>query len=85
MSEINADVNNDGTVDYHDVNELTGALLKGDKSPEYDVNKDERVDIGDLADTIDASIAQPAWDGKTTVNGVSFKMIPVKPGTFTMG
>ena len=86
MSEINADVNNDGTVDYHDVNELTGALLKNDKRPEYDVNKDGRVDIGDLADTIDASLnLTPAWDGKTTVNGVSFRMIPVKHGTFTMG
>jgi len=62
MSEINADVNGDGTVDIHDVNELTGALLKGDKSPEYDVNKDGRVDIGDLADTIDASLnPTPAW------------------------
>jgi len=86
MSEINADVNNDGKVDIHDVNEMTGALLKGDKSPEYDVNKDGRVDIGDLADTIDASLnLTPVWDGKTTVNGVTFKMIPVKHGTFTMG
>lgn len=86
MSEINADVNNDGTVDYHDVNEMTGALLKGDKSPEYDVNKDGRVDIGDLADTIDATLnPTPAWDGVQEVKGVTFKMIPVKPGTFIMG
>lgn len=85
MSEINADVNNDGTVDYHDVNEEIGALLQGDKRPEYDVNKDGRIDIGDVADVIDASIQPASWDGKTTVNGVSFKMIPVKPGTFTMG
>ena len=87
MSEINADVNNDGKVDIHDVNEMTGALLNGDKSPEYDVNKDGRVDIGDLADTIDASLnIQPAaWDGVTEVRGVTFKMIPVEGGTFKMG
>lgn len=84
--DINADVNNDGTVDIHDVNEMTGALLNGDKSPEYDVNGDGRVNIHDLADTIDATInPTPAWDGKMNVNGVSFNMIPVKGGTFTMG
>ena len=80
-----ADVNGDGTVDIHDVNEMTGALLKGDKSPEYDVNNDGRVDIGDLADTIDATIQAAPWDGVQEVKGVTFKMIPVKGGTFTMG
>ena len=82
-----ADVNNDGKVDIHDVNEMTGALLNGDKSPEYDVNKDGRVDIGDLADTIDATlnISPAAWDGVTEVKGVSFRMAPVDGGTFTMG
>ena len=89
MSEINADVNGDGTVDYHDVNEEIGALLQNDKRPEYDVNKDGRIDIGDVADVIDASIQPAAWDGVQEVrvgNEVfTFRMIPVKHGTFTMG
>jgi formylglycine-generating enzyme required for sulfatase activity len=80
-----ADVNGDGTVDIHDVNETIGAVLTDSTDKNYDVNQDGRIDIGDVADVIDATIQPAPWDGKTTVNGVTFRMIPVKPGTFIMG
>ena len=87
--EINADVNNDGTVDIHDVNETIGAVLTDSTDKNYDVNQDGRIDIGDVADVIDATIQPAAWDGVQEVNVgddvYSFRMIPIKPGTFTMG
>lgn len=83
--KINADVNGDGKVDIHDVNETIGAVMIDSTDKTYDVNNDGRIDIGDVADVIDATIQPAAWDGKMNVNGVSFNMIPVKGGTFTMG
>lgn len=79
------DVNKDGHVDSHDVNETIGAVLTGSQDARYDVNGDGRVDIGDVADVIDASLHPAAWDGEEEVNGVHFKMVLVQPGTFTMG
>ncbi len=83
------DVNKDGHVDSHDVNETIGAVLTGSQDPSYDVNVDGQVDIGDVADVIDASLHPAAWDGVQEVkvgNEVfTFRMIPVKHGTFTMG
>ena len=82
-----ADVNGDGNIDIHDVNETIGAVLTDSTDKNYDVNQDGRIDIGDVADVINASLnpAHAPWDGVQEVKGVTFKMIPVKGGTFNMG
>ena len=54
MSEINADVNGDGTVDIHDVNETIGAVLTDSTDKTYDVNGDGEVTIADVTALIDS-------------------------------
>ena len=52
----------------------------------YDLNGDGCVDIVDVNIVINAMLGKYVYNNETvTVNGVSFKMIHVKGGTFTMG
>lgn len=83
--KINADVNHDGKVDIHDVNETIGAVMSGSQDKNYDVNNDGKVNIHDITDVVDASLQPAPWDGMVEVRGVKFKMVAVKPGTFLMG
>ena len=81
------DVNKDGRVDIKDVQEISDALLRGDKDPKYDANQDGKVNIHDLSDTIDEMLnPKPSDEDKVfTINDVTFKMRKVEGGTFTMG
>ena len=64
-------------------------MLSGSKDPNYDVNGDGKVKVNDLTDVIDTAIAQAPWNGVQEVkvgdDVYTFRMMPIKPGTFTMG
>ncbi len=88
---LRGDVNGDGAVNIADVAAMIDYLLNGDESSilliNADVNKDGTVNIADVAAMIDylLSGAWPVLDEVFVVNGVSFKMVGVEGGTFTMG
>ena len=71
------------------VTEVIDAVLRGDQSHEFDINKDGKVDIKDVTAAVDNLInggdEQEGSENVITVNGVSFTMIPVEGGTFRMG
>ena len=91
--DIGYDVNLDGTIDIADVNAVVNKMLERDGAPtkeRADVNRDDDVDIFDVNEVISAMLGignlPELSRAKTyTVNGVSFTMISVKGGTFTMG
>lgn len=87
------DVDCDGYVSIADVTALIDLLL-GNDNPSYslenaDCDQDGELGISDATILIDAllgSMTLPDKDAKSfTVNGVAFKMVKVKGGTFTMG
>lgn len=88
------DVNRDGFVNIGDVTNLIDYLLSGDDTQismiSADTNRDGNVSIGDVTALIDYLLSGKwPWDVPVTetfiVNGVTFKMIVVEGGTFTMG
>ena len=90
------DVNSDGFVDIADVSALIDYLLGGDASEVNEVNADTDangdVSIADVSMLIDyllgsTELPPKEVDGMVeyTVNGVTFKMVKVDGGTFTMG
>lgn len=86
------DVNCDGFVNISDVTVLIDALLGSDSAysvENSDCNNDGNVTISDVTALIDALLGGATLPGKDseiiTVNGVSFKMMKVKGGTFLMG
>lgn len=86
------DVNCDGFVNISDVTVLIDALLSSDIAysvENSDCNNDGNVTISDVTALIDALLGGATLPGKDseiiTVNGVSFKMMKVKGGTFLMG
>lgn len=88
---LRGDVNADGGVNIADVTTLIDYLLSGDYSnvslSNADCNKDDFVNIADVTSLIDYLLSG-RWPDEPyvfTVNGVTFKMIPVDGGTFMMG
>ena len=87
------DVNCDGYVTITDVTKLIDYLLVGEMSPfsetNADCNQDGSVTIKDVTKLIDYLLGSidlnPPVTETFTVNGVSFTMIAVEGGTFTMG
>ena len=93
ITEI-GDVNNDGFVDINDVTTLIDRVLGKNQplnSENADVNYDGNIDINDVTDLIGAVLGTSQLVPKDkntipiTVNGVTFKMVRVNGGTFTMG
>lgn len=88
---LRGDVNADGGVNISDVTALIDYLLSGDYSnvslSNADCNKDDFVNIADVTSLIDYLLSGrwPVIDETIVVNGVSFKMVAVEGGTFTMG
>jgi len=88
------DINSDGSVSISDITTLIDYLL-GDNSSVFnsknaDTNLDGKISIGDVTALIDyLLIGNWPWDipqtENFTVNGVTFTMVSVKGGTFTMG
>lgn len=82
---IFGDVNDDGEVNIADVNAIIDAIISNRVVERADVNSDGEINIADINTIIDL-ILFPLSASKTfTVNGVTFKMIAVKGGSFTMG
>lgn len=87
------DVNCDGYVDISDVTVLIDFLLGAEVSPfnatKADCVNDGEISISDVTMLIDYLLGvvdlNPPVTETFTVNGVSFKMVDVEGGTFTMG
>lgn len=86
------DLNCDGYVTIADVTSLIDYLLTGDDNNvnpiNADTDKDNKVSISDVTILIDYLLTDIwPWERSQlyTVNGVSFTMVPVEGGTFTMG
>ena len=92
-SQVYGDVDGDGRVDVSDVNAAINIILELKTADDYlgnaDLNGDEKVDVSDVNAVINVilDVDNPVEPGVTTytVNGVSFKMVYVDGGTFTMG
>ena len=82
------DVNRDGKVAPDDISCLIDYLLNGageeSSAGNYDVNRDGKVAPDDISCLIDYLLNGPRGQ-EYTVNGVTFLMVDVKGGTFTMG
>ncbi len=86
------DVNSDGYVNIGDVTKLIDFLLSdnpvGFNTDKADTNRDNKVNIGDVTQLIDYLLSGGLWPWELeifNVNGVTFKMVIVEGGTFTMG
>ena len=89
-SGIRGDANGDGEVNPVDISALINYLLNGSdaiNTRNADTNNDGVITPADISMLIDYLLGNvPTLEGETyTVNGVSFKMIPVEGGTFMMG
>ena len=88
-ANLPGDVNNDGEVNIADVNAVINVILGSGSAQSADVNNDGEVNIADINAVIDIilgnTIPTPPETEAITVNGVSFNMVKVEGGTFTMG
>lgn len=87
---VAGDVNNDGTVTSSDITMLYNYLLEGDETylATSDINGDGNITSADVTALYDILLgsAQPTPEYiDFTVGGITFRMIYVKGGTFTMG
>ena len=88
---LKGDVDGDGEIGISDVSTLIESLLSFDATSisleHADVDNNGEVDIIDVARLIDILLTMPSASQVETftVNDVSFKMITVSGGTFTMG
>ena len=84
------DVNSDGNIDIDDVNAIINVIARkaeypdSDSAVRYDLNHDNSIDIDDLNKLINIMLHK-GTPGMVTVNGVSFRMVTVEGGTFSMG
>ncbi len=83
----NGDVNGDGTVTSADVTAIYNFILNGDASSfvDGDVNGDGAVTSADVTVIYNILLSDMPVVTEYTVGGVSFKMVQVNGGTFTMG
>ncbi len=88
---LKGDVNGDGKVRVSDVAVLINYLLSGDPTgvnlENADVYEDGKINIHDVTELINILLTTPdeLQTETITVNGVTFKMVPVEGGTFMMG
>ena len=87
-SALKGDVNGDGSVTATDVTALYNYLLNGDTSSlvNGDVDGDGNITSGDVTQVYNILLnGQEPEITEYTVGGVTFKMVEVEGGTFTMG
>ncbi len=78
------DVNGDGVVDINDVNRVVNTILGRASWSTADVNGDGRVNVQDLNKVVNVMLGRNITR-TFTVGGVTFRMVQVEGGTFTMG
>ena len=87
--EMRGDVDADGNVTISDVTALIDYLLSGDASgivlANADCDLDGNVTISDVTTLIDYLLSGNWPRNSFSVGGVTFNMVPVAGGTFTMG
>ena len=85
------DLDANGVVDVTDITELIALVLYGSSEADHavaDVDRSGTVDVGDVTLLIGyvlGTMDLPVVEQEFTVNDVSFVMIPVEGGTFSMG
>lgn len=84
------DVCGDGDIDVSDINAIINRMFNLTSTSDLetklcDINEDAQVDIADVNELINIMLAKTPRTTVFTVNGVSFKMIQVQGGSFTMG
>ena len=87
------DANSDGITDVEDLNAMINVILEIVPMPEeedfsyYDLTEDDKIDVEDVNALINIILGLYEQSKLTTytVNGVSFNMVNVEGGTFTMG
>ena len=86
-AQVQGDINGDDKVDIADVNAVINMMLgKVSQTAAGDINGDGMVDIADVNGVINLMLGKTNQEVQTfTVNGVSFKMVAVEGGTFSMG
>ncbi len=86
-AQVQGDLTGDGYVDIADVNAVINMMLgKTAQTAAGDVTGDNNVDIADVNAVINIMLGKTSQEVQTfTVNGVSFKMVAVEGGTFSMG
>ena len=86
-AQVQGDINGDDKVDIADVNAVINMMLgKAEQTASGDINGDGSVDIADVNAVINLMLGKINQEVQTfTVNGVSFNMVEVKGGIFTMG
>ncbi|MBQ2346463.1 MAG: SUMF1/EgtB/PvdO family nonheme iron enzyme, partial [Kiritimatiellae bacterium] len=72
-------------VNIADVNAVIDAIISNRAIERADVNSDGEINIADVNTIIDLILFPLSASKTSTVNGVTFKMIAVKGGSFTMG
>ena len=88
---LRGDINNDNQVNVADVTALIGYVLGNNQAADesqVDVNRDGQVNVTDVTTLISyvlGNITFPPEPEEFTVNDVTFTMIPVEGGTFSMG
>ena len=89
ITGLRGDVDDDGNVTISDVTSLIDYLLSGDASSikirNADCDLDGNITISDVTSLIDYLLSGAWTETLVLVGNVTFKMIPVKGGTFTMG
>ena len=90
-SNPRGDINGDGYVNVADVTVLISHILGNNPTvddTQVDVNRDGQVNVADVTTLISyilGNITFPPEPEEFTVNEVTFVMMPVEGGTFTMG
>ena len=81
------DLNGDGVVDRRDYDLLAAAIVEGRYVSAYDLDGNGELDAVDSNRLLDDANYQDTYvpNKNYTVNGVSFTMVGVASGTFTMG
>lgn len=83
------DVNNDGEINIADINAIINVILCDIGNQWADVNNDGEVNIADVNMVIGIILGDtpstPSTSQTFTVNGVTFKMVTIEGGSFTMG
>ena len=84
VAAASSDLNGDGRIDRRDHDLLAAAIAEGRYLAAYDLDGNGELDTVDLNRLLDDT-QYNAFDVTFTVNGVTFKMVDVEGGTFTMG